>query len=176
MDDRGLLADTLVVVMGEFGRTPQINKDTGRDHFWGSAACSSSPLASAAAWCSADGPASAYVTRRPVAPADVACTIYEAVGVNPHTWLTHPGRPARRGAGPGEPRFGSCTREGAGAEDLLFGVEQATEVTSAMDDPDNHKPILLYAVGNDVTTDSPEEVTLILHVRACVSELRKLGK
>ena len=37
LDDRGLLADTLVVVMGEFGRTPQINKDTGRDH-WGPAA------------------------------------------------------------------------------------------------------------------------------------------
>jgi len=36
----------------------------------------------------------AYVTRRPVAPADVACTIYDAVGVDPHHWLTHPeGRP-----------------------------------------------------------------------------------
>src|SRR5215213_5986661 len=32
---RGLLERTLVVVMGEFGRTPRINKDAGRDH-WGS--------------------------------------------------------------------------------------------------------------------------------------------
>ena len=36
----------------------------------------------------------AYVTRRPVAPADVACTVYEAVGVDPRRWLMHPaGRP-----------------------------------------------------------------------------------
>jgi uncharacterized protein (DUF1501 family) len=32
--DRGLLERTLVVVTGEFGRTPRINKDAGRDH-WG---------------------------------------------------------------------------------------------------------------------------------------------
>ena len=31
---RGLLDETLVVAMGEFGRTPKINKDGGRDH-WG---------------------------------------------------------------------------------------------------------------------------------------------
>ena len=50
------------------------------------------PLALAAGWlllCQG-----AYVTRRPVAPADVAYTIYEAVGVDPHRWLMHPeGRP-----------------------------------------------------------------------------------
>lgn len=34
--DRGLLADTLIVVMSEFGRTPKINKNYGRDH-WGKA-------------------------------------------------------------------------------------------------------------------------------------------
>ena len=34
--DRGLLDRTLVVVSGEFGRTPRINKDAGRDH-WGPA-------------------------------------------------------------------------------------------------------------------------------------------
>jgi hypothetical protein len=36
MDERGLLRDTLVVCLGEFGRTPKINKDAGRDH-WGHA-------------------------------------------------------------------------------------------------------------------------------------------
>ena len=36
MTERGLLKDTLVVCMGEFGRTPKINKDAGRDH-WGHA-------------------------------------------------------------------------------------------------------------------------------------------
>jgi uncharacterized protein (DUF1501 family) len=34
MDQRGLFSSTLLVVMGEFGRTPKINKDAGRDH-WG---------------------------------------------------------------------------------------------------------------------------------------------
>lgn len=34
LDDRGRLGNTLVVVMGEFGRTPRVNKDAGRDH-WG---------------------------------------------------------------------------------------------------------------------------------------------
>ena len=34
LDQRGLLAETLVMAMGEFGRTPKINKDAGRDH-WG---------------------------------------------------------------------------------------------------------------------------------------------
>jgi uncharacterized protein (DUF1501 family) len=36
MAERGLLADTLVVVMSEFGRTPKINRNYGRDH-WGTA-------------------------------------------------------------------------------------------------------------------------------------------
>ncbi|MBX9681167.1 MAG: DUF1501 domain-containing protein [Gemmataceae bacterium] len=95
METRGLLSDTLVVMMGEFGRTPRINKDTGRDH-WGPAAS----LIFAGAGVrgglvlGATDRQGAYVTRRPVSPADVAYTIYEAVGVDPHRWLTHPeGRP-----------------------------------------------------------------------------------
>lgn len=36
LQDRGLLQDTLVLWMGEFGRTPQINENTGRDHWPGS--------------------------------------------------------------------------------------------------------------------------------------------
>ncbi len=95
LDERGLLAETLVVAMGEFGRTPQINRDVGRDH-WGPAAS----LLFAGAGVrggqviGATDRRGAYVTRRPVAPADVAYSIYEAVGVDPHRWLTHPeGRP-----------------------------------------------------------------------------------
>jgi uncharacterized protein (DUF1501 family) len=95
LDRRGLLATTLVAVFGEFGRTPQINRDTGRDH-WAPAA--SLLFAGAGVHggqvIGATDRQGAYVTRRPVAPADVAYTIYEAVGVDPHRWLTHPeGRP-----------------------------------------------------------------------------------
>jgi uncharacterized protein (DUF1501 family) len=95
LDDRGLLAETLVLAFGEFGRTPRINREVGRDH-WGPAA---SLLFAGAGVCRGQvvgqtDRQGAYVTRRPVAPADVACTVYEAVGVDPHRWLTHPeGRP-----------------------------------------------------------------------------------
>ena len=95
LHQRGLLVNTLVVCMGEFGRTPKVNKDTGRDH-WGPAA--SLLFAGAGARgglvLGATDRMGAYVTRRPVAPADVAYTLYEAVGVDPHRWLQHPeGRP-----------------------------------------------------------------------------------
>jgi hypothetical protein len=95
MHERGLLADTLVLAMGEFGRTPTVNKDAGRDH-WGPAAS----LVFAGAGVrgglvmGATDRRGAYVTRRPVSPADVAYTVYDAVGVEPHRWLMHPeGRP-----------------------------------------------------------------------------------
>jgi uncharacterized protein (DUF1501 family) len=95
MHGRGLLENTLVVAFGEFGRTPKINKDAGRDH-WG-------PAASLLfAGCGVRGglvlgatdKQGAYVTRRPVAPADVACTIFETLGIDPHKMLPAPdGRP-----------------------------------------------------------------------------------
>jgi hypothetical protein len=95
LEQRGMLSNTLVVVMGEFGRTPRLNRDMGRDH-WAPAA--SLLFAGAGAHggmvLGQTDRQGAYVTRRPVAPADVAATIYEAVGVDPHRWLMHPeGRP-----------------------------------------------------------------------------------
>jgi hypothetical protein len=95
MHVRGLLADTLVLCMGEFGRTPKLNKDAGRDH-WGPAA--SLLFAGAGAKggnvVGATDRQGAYVTRRPVAPADVACTVYESLGIDPRNHLMTPdGRP-----------------------------------------------------------------------------------
>ena len=95
LDQRGLLSSTLVVAMGEFGRTPRVNNETGRDH-WGPAA--SLLFAGAGAHgglvLGQTDRQGAFVTRRPIAPADVAYTIYDAVGVDPHRWLVHPeGRP-----------------------------------------------------------------------------------
>ena len=87
--------DTLVAAFGEFGRSPKVNKDGGRDH-WGPAA--SMIFAGAGVRggqvIGATDKQGSYATKRPVAPADVAATIYEAVGVDPHAWLMHPeGRP-----------------------------------------------------------------------------------
>ena len=95
MSERGLLKDTLVVAMGEFGRTPKINKDAGRDH-WGKAGS----LIFAGAGVrggkviGATDRDGAFVTERPVRPADVCFTIYEALGIDPHKHLHTPeGRP-----------------------------------------------------------------------------------
>jgi hypothetical protein len=79
---RGLLDETLIAAAGEFGRTPLINKDGGRDH-WG--ACQSALLAGGGVrggqvYGSTDSRA-AYVRERPVRPEDFLATIYDALGV-----------------------------------------------------------------------------------------------
>jgi hypothetical protein len=95
MHARGTFADTLLVVMGEFGRTPKINKDAGRDH-WGPAAS----LLFAGAGVrpglvlGRTDRQGAYTTQRPVAPADVAYTILDSLGIDPRKALHTPdGRP-----------------------------------------------------------------------------------
>jgi hypothetical protein len=95
MDSRGLLSDTLVAVFGEFGRTPAINKDMGRDH-WGPAASLLFAGAGVARGqvLGATDKKGAYVTRRPVSPADVAYTILDSLGIDPRKQLVAPdGRP-----------------------------------------------------------------------------------
>lgn len=95
MDDHGLLKDTLVLAMGEFGRTPKLNKDAGRDH-WGRAG--SMIFAGAGVQggrvIGATDKNGAFVTDRPVRPADVAWTLFEALGIDPAKELRTPeGRP-----------------------------------------------------------------------------------
>ena len=95
LSERGLLADTLVLCMGEFGRTPKINKDAGRDHW---APAGSLIFAGAGvrpgAVIGATDKQGAYVTRRPVSPADVAYTVFDSLGIDPRKPLVTPdGRP-----------------------------------------------------------------------------------
>jgi hypothetical protein len=95
MDERGLLADTLVVAMGEFGRTPKLNKDAGRDH-WGRAGSMIFAGAGVARGhvIGATDKNGAFVTERPVRPADVAWTLFESLGIDPALVLKTPeGRP-----------------------------------------------------------------------------------
>lgn len=95
MHQRGLLQDVLVVAMGEFGRTPKINKDAGRDH-WGPAAsllfCGAGVVPGRVlGQTDRDG---AQVVDSPAGPADVAYTIYKSLGIDPHKHLYTPdGRP-----------------------------------------------------------------------------------
>jgi hypothetical protein len=95
LHQRGLLDETLVVVMGEFGRTPKVNKKAGRDH-WGRAGS----LIFAGAGMQggrvigATDKNGAFVTDRPVRPADVCWTIYDSLGIDPARELHTPeGRP-----------------------------------------------------------------------------------
>jgi hypothetical protein len=83
---RGLLDSTLIVGIGEFGRTPKINGDGGRDH-WPD--CYSAILAGGGVTGGAVYGASdrfgAYPARDPVTPADLAATIYWRFGIDPAT-------------------------------------------------------------------------------------------
>ena len=84
LEQRGLLGQTLVVVMGEFGRTPKINAAAGRDH-WGS--CQSVLLAGGGIRGGRVHGASdrigAYPASDPVDPVDVHATVYHCMGLDP---------------------------------------------------------------------------------------------
>lgn len=95
MHTRGLLENTLVLAMGEFGRSPKINKDVGRDHW---AAAASLLFAGAGVVpgrvIGATDRDGGQVIETPIAPADVAFTVYEALGIDPRRQLYTPdGRP-----------------------------------------------------------------------------------
>jgi hypothetical protein len=95
MEDRGSLRETLVLVMGEFGRTPKVNKDAGRDHWMhaGSMLFAGAGVRGGKVIGATDKQG-AFVTDRPVRPADVAWTVYEALGIDPKKQLRTPeGRP-----------------------------------------------------------------------------------
>ena len=86
LDQRGLLDTTLVVWLGEFGRTPKINEKASRDHWPG---CYTVLLAGGGVkrgfvYGESDKTAS-YPTRDPVRPEDLAATIYYLLGIDPHT-------------------------------------------------------------------------------------------
>jgi hypothetical protein len=84
LDQRGLLGQTLVVVMGEFGRTPRINAQAGRDH-WGS--CQSVLLAGGGIRggmvYGASDRIGAYPASDAVDPVDIHATVYHCMGLDP---------------------------------------------------------------------------------------------
>lgn len=86
LDERGLLDETLVVWMGEFGRTPKINQQASRDHW---PACYTALLAGGGTKrgyihgaSDRDG---AYPARDLVRPDDLAATMFYLLGIDPHT-------------------------------------------------------------------------------------------
>jgi hypothetical protein len=95
--DRGLLDDTLVVAMGEFGRTPKLNTGGGRDH-WPrvfSAVVAGGPVRGGQVIGASD-PVGESPADRPMTPNDLARTLYTALGIDPDREFTTPdGRPVR---------------------------------------------------------------------------------
>lgn len=95
LDERGMLDSTLVICLGEFGRTPKVNKDAGRDH-WPNAM---SVLMAGAGIpggqvIGATDPKGYYAAENIYSPEDFAYSLYTKLGIDPHQVLTSStGRP-----------------------------------------------------------------------------------
>jgi hypothetical protein len=91
----GLLESTLVVMTGEFGRTPKINKDAGRDH-WGPAmtVLLAGGGVRGGTVLGATDKIAAYPVADPLTPENLAATIYQTLGIpRTATWKDIDGRP-----------------------------------------------------------------------------------
>ncbi len=95
LSDRGLLDKTLVLVTGEFGRTPRINNAAGRDHWGPSTAIALGGGGVTNGIAVGDsGPRAERPSSDPRGPEDLAATIYRCMGVAPDTiFYTAEGRP-----------------------------------------------------------------------------------
>jgi hypothetical protein len=95
LEQRGLLESTLVLMMGEFGRGPVINKDAGRDH-WPrvmSMVMAGGRFRHGQVIGSTDKGGYEIASRR-IGPSDLAATVFHHLGIDPGThWLDHEGRP-----------------------------------------------------------------------------------
>ncbi len=97
LDQRGMLENTLVIALGEFGRTPKINKDVGRDHW---------PHAMSVAMAGAGIPRGQvigatdvkgyYASENVHSPEDFAASLYTKMGIDPTQVMhTNTGRPVQ---------------------------------------------------------------------------------
>jgi len=94
LHSRGMMDDVMVVAWGEFGRTPKINANGGRDHWSRSmaAAIAGGKVKGGRVAGESDKTGSEPVTG--ITPPDVLTTIYDHMGVNPkHQYYDHSGRP-----------------------------------------------------------------------------------
>jgi hypothetical protein len=104
LDGRGLLDETLILLMSEMGRTPRVNPSGGRDHW---TYCYGTLLAGAGirggSICGASDAQAAFVKDRPVKPADICATVYQCLGIDPDLMVPdRAGRPHHAAQG-GQP-------------------------------------------------------------------------
>ncbi|HZW34412.1 MAG TPA: DUF1501 domain-containing protein [Isosphaeraceae bacterium] len=107
LTERGLFDETLVVMMGEFGRTPKINRNAGRDHHGraNSVLLFGAGIPQGLVLGRTDIGGDAPV-ERPVTPADLAWVLFHKLGIDPETtrFPTPDGRPMRLVDGANPPR------------------------------------------------------------------------
>jgi uncharacterized protein (DUF1501 family) len=91
LHQRGMSSNTLVLAMGEFGRTPELNPRGGRDHWPGcwTVLFSGAGIRGGQVIGASDATGS-EPRDRPVTPAEIAATVYQALGLDPATRLQGP--------------------------------------------------------------------------------------
>ncbi len=97
LSDRGLLSHTVVVCVGEFGRTPKINSRGGRDHWPGvwSGILAGGPIRGGRVIGASD-PLAREPKERPIHPSEIVATVYHTLGIDPAATLPGPdGKPVR---------------------------------------------------------------------------------
>jgi len=138
LDQRGLLAETLVVAISEFGRTPKINSSGGRDH-WGpvfSFAMAGAGVQAGTVYGASDANG-AYPAKDRVNPGDVTATLFHLLGI-PHT---------------------SKFRDATGRE---HHITQGTPIDGILDRGRHASPALTTA-GGSPTRVPPYNDDLLLH-------------
>jgi hypothetical protein len=97
LSERGLLDDTMVAITGEFGRSPKINPDAGRDHYGNvfSAMLAGGGVRGGQTYGTSDK-IGAFPADKPVTAGDFAATLYHSMGIAPETEIHDRfGRPHR---------------------------------------------------------------------------------
>jgi hypothetical protein len=96
LEQRGLLASTLVLAIGEFGRTPHINHSGGRDHWPGvfSIAAAGAGIPGGQIIGSSDAQGGAPKDR-PISVEDIGATLYKKLGIDYHKEYRTIGRPVK---------------------------------------------------------------------------------
>ena len=132
LHQRGMLESTIVIVTGEFGRTPEINAGGGRDH-WPTAfslAMAGGGITGGRVYGSTDE-RGGFVKDNPVQVADLAATLYKKLGIDPDKeYVSNIGRPVKIGNNgkplefsdglrllPSRPRFPDIVDRYAGGDD-----------------------------------------------------------
>jgi uncharacterized protein (DUF1501 family) len=95
LEQRGLLESTLILAWGEFGRTPKVNNDAGRDHYPNvfSAALVGGPVKGGRVVGESDAKG-AFPKTNPKTPQDVLATVYHHLGIDTEQqYVNGAGRP-----------------------------------------------------------------------------------